>query len=305
MLDLRLAVAETVWNDTPVKIKCPNPAHQDPTASLAVYSDHLHCYGCGWHRNDWDESLALLTGKTVAEAREIAPQFDSKRLDGYRVRLAEAPRNPMPIQYAEMYHRVLMSSMSDRLDWLFERGLYLDTLEEHLIGHTGTHFTIPVFDKNRMLLTIRFRKDGAIVAGEYERWDGRMVAVPKYQGWTGRNGVYLYGEHWLEGAEEAWVCEGELDALLLHQCGLPAVSATNGARQAFRVPSMLYQLFPAVALVVACTDTDRAGEEAAVQVIQEAHGLGMRTFRALWWEGKDVTEALSKGERIGKREVYA
>jgi DNA primase len=304
MIDLRLAVDETAFGDSPIKIRCLNPAHDDPTASLAVYSDHLHCYGCGFHRNNVDEALALLLGITQAEAQEALPRYDSKMLDGYRERVtAKARRDPMPTAYAEMYHRALCSN-PDAVSWLMERGLEWNTIEQALIGHTGTHYTIPVFDKDRRLLTIRFRKDDRVVPDEYELWNGQVSRVPKYQGWTGRNGLYLYGEHWLEHADEVWVAEGELDALRLRQWGVKACSATNGARQSGRVPAMLSDLFPKIATLVIATDVDTSGVEAAHAVVAAARRLGMKTYRAYWWQGKDVTEALHLGERIKKKEVW-
>jgi DNA primase len=300
MLDLRLAVDESVVGDGPVKIRCLNPNHDDPTASLAVYPTNMHCFGCGFHRNDWDECLSLLLGITVAEAHEVAPRYSSERLDAYREKAAQqSRRDPMPLAYAQMYSTFLHRTMTHRLPWLFDRGLTETTLTENLIGHTGTHWTIPVFDKDKRLLTIRFRRDDALVLPEYDIGLDRVFRVPKYQGWSGRNGLYLYGEHWLDGAEDVWLCEGELDALRLWQEGYPSCSPTNGARQCHKVPGILRDMLPGVRSVVVATDTDEAGDEAAVQTVRAANALGMRTYRA-WWisQAKDVTEALANGDEI-------
>jgi len=36
----------------PVMVLCP--FHDDRTASLAIYDDHAHCFGCGWHGDAFD-----------------------------------------------------------------------------------------------------------------------------------------------------------------------------------------------------------------------------------------------------------
>ncbi len=38
----------------PVMVRCPRPDHPDGTPSCAVYHDHAHCFGCGWHADAFD-----------------------------------------------------------------------------------------------------------------------------------------------------------------------------------------------------------------------------------------------------------
>jgi DNA primase len=296
MLDLRLAVDESAFGDMPTKIRCLNPNHDDPAASLAVYPDNLHCYGCGWHRNDADEALALLLGISKVEAATRLHQYDSDKLDAYREKVAkEARRDPMPYGVAVMYNRFLREQMPQRLEWFYERGLTDETIDTHLLGHDGYRFSIPVFDSNHQLLTIRFRRDDLLLP---EMWDCHDATsrVPKYSGTKSRNGLYLYGEHWLSQMESdsVIVTEGELDALRLWQAGLCGVSATNGARQSARVPSLLYGLSERVDTIIAATDMDEPGEEAATRLAKAATEAGMTCIRWAWIDGKDITEHLQR-----------
>jgi DNA primase len=83
------------------------------------------------------------------------------------------------------------------------------------------------------------------------------------------------------------VCEGELDALLLAQLGLDAITSTGGAGdlarrlRGVRLPRRVYVL----------TDQDDAGDAAAFAV-REAR-TSTDWVRVRWDRGKDVTEALA------------
>lgn len=61
------------------KINCP--FHTDKTASLALYEDHAHCYGCGWHgplsalpEDKVKKDYAGTFGAIFPKSRENMPQ---------------------------------------------------------------------------------------------------------------------------------------------------------------------------------------------------------------------------------------
>lgn len=54
-------------NGRPVMVRCP--FHDDHSPSLAVYDDHAHCFGCGWH-GDAFAWLMQRDGLTFREALE-------------------------------------------------------------------------------------------------------------------------------------------------------------------------------------------------------------------------------------------
>ena len=297
MLDLRLAIEPAAFGDSPIKIYCLNPAHDDPNASMAVYPDHIHCFGCGFHRNDWDEALSLLLGITVVEAREVAENYEDTRRTITRGRADDKELPPLPFGRAGLYHRYLRERHPDKSQWFYDRGLTDETINSGLLGYDGFRFTIPVFGADGSLRTIRYRADYTRLPDKL--MDGlREVPVPKYSGIRGRNGLYLYGAHWLKPDRKYVVlCEGELDALLLRQLGLVAVSATNGAGQAHLLPNMVCNLCPSIHTVYIATDQDRGdgsktrkGEEAAKAVAATCSEMGIRAIRLSWLLGKDVSE---------------
>ena len=286
-LDLRLAVTDMPVGDLPVYAKCPN--HNDKKRpNLAVYVDSIHCYVCGYNRmGAW--GLAALLKVGIDEARAAAERYTSEGLDAYRERAAtEARRDPMPTALAQVYSHVLTHGpRKSRLDWLRARGLTDQTIGDNLLGHDGNRFVIPVFDAGANLISLRFRRDD-----EYQD-----EGYPKYSGVKGRNGLYLYPEDLISRAERKLlvICEGELDALRLWQENIPAVSATNGAGQAPKLPALIRERWPSVESLFIATDQDEPGEEAARLTAERAQALGFRTYRVQWREGKDVTEAIALG----------
>ena len=113
MMDLRLAVDDQVVGDNPVKVKCRE--HNDKTASLAVYADHLHCYGCGFHLEMGDATipghvhpLGYLLGISGDEVEKVASRYTNEALDRYRDKAAqEARMDPLPRSLAKIYNKVL------------------------------------------------------------------------------------------------------------------------------------------------------------------------------------------------------
>jgi hypothetical protein len=299
-IDLRLAVTDMPVGAVPVKIKCPDSIHKhrakqtDKNQSLAVYPDNLHCYGCGFHRNNRLEALAFLLGVTEEEAKKVAEKYTNEALDAYRERAAtEARRDPLPFALAQLYNTALMgpnAPRAHRQDWLLARGITLETAEDVHLGHDGNRYVIPIFDADMKLIALRYRRDDAYLDESY----------PKYMGMKGRNGLYLYPEWLIERDTRKFlvICEGELDALRLWQEGYPAVSATNGAGQAHKLPALIRERWPRIHTLCVATDQDEPGEEAARLTIAAAEGLGMKAMRLRWEEGKDVTEALQLGHKL-------
>lgn len=286
-LDLRLCVTDSPVGDYPEKIKCRE--HPDKVQSMAVYHDHIHCYGCGFREGCGDPiyGLAYLLRIPLDQARAAAEKYTTERLDAYRERAAqEARRDPLPRSLSTLYHETLMRGRRrNRRDWLLARGLTDDTIARFEIGHDGLRFTIPIFDADGNLISIRFRRD-----------DQFGDEGSKYLGIKGRNGLYLFPEFVGLDSDTLYLCEGELDAIRLWQEGLPAVTLTNGAGQTPKLPRIIKEKYPRVTSLIIATDLDEPGQEAARLTKEAAIAAGFKDVTRLEWsEGKDVTEAYQLG----------
>lgn len=287
-IDLRDLMAPGLrrQGDKPVKIPCV--WHSESQASLTVYPDSAHCYGCGRH-------VTVLEWIALQEELDIETQFpdvikvaDEKYAGSIRVvprpiseKELGAAWVPIPQDPALQYHARLGAKRA----WYKARGLSDAMIDEFKLGHTGRAFSIPVWSANADLLTIRYRRDDALGDGG-----------PKYWGTKGKNQVFLFNEKALTLASlkdrdfVAVVTEGELDAVRMWQEGFAAVSATNGARafdQAFE------PMFRLARLVVLCLDQDEAGRENAERIAR----IFKAKARDVTWdrdEGKDVTEYLQR-----------
>ena len=297
-VDLRLAVSEDIVGEYPVYIRCRE--HNDKNrGNLAVYTDHLHCFVCGWHEPKTLQALAYLLKVTLREVIPLAPKYTNESLDAYRERAAqESRRDPLPDSLAVIYNEVLYTRRSHRLGWLKARGLMKGYINAFSLGHDGTRFIIPIFDRQKRLVALRFRRDDMYCDEN----------TPKYCGLKGRNGQYLFPEDWVADTEPETlvVCEGELDAIRLWQEGIPAVTVTNGAGQVRKLPAMVREAFPSVRRLILATDMDEAGIAAAIGHTNEqgkfipgtqqaAEELGFTVERVTWSQGKDITEALQLG----------
>ena len=312
--DLRLAVTDNPVGGEPERMTCTQHTG-DHQASLCVYPDHLHCYACGFHLTTIAALAFLLYGawgrRDMGRARGVLDRYSARSLDAYRERVTQNSKTePLPFGLAAAYHKMLTaySPRHDRLEWLYARGLRVDYVSDFWLGHDGARFTIPVFDKDDKLLTIRYRRDDLYGLTTFDPRRGEEVAVPKYSGMRGRNGLFLFGANklwaWGEGtgAPYTWVVvvEGELDAIRLWQEGIPAVSTTNGAGNVHRVPQMIRQQFPSITHLFFATDQDDPGRQAALE--GRAAGLreGFQVTTLSWFPewGKDVTELYLHGHTI-------
>jgi hypothetical protein len=283
-VDCRLAVCDDPVDNRPVKITCMRPGHRDSEESMAVYPDHIHCYGCQFHVSRRIDSLYyLLTGDDTF-ARVIDLLRDQEKLAKYTSEQAgvcrQVANTPLPRSLVQVYKEVLWGIRKDRLQPLLDRGLSSEIILQADLGHTGRRWSIPVYDVSGQLVNIRSRRD--------------LDDGPKYTGYAGRNGMYLYPASWIAGARHLAVVEGELDALRLWQEGIPAVSITNGAGNLRRIPSLLQDSKPALTII---GDMDAPGRLAARETRQAAIDLGFCVDMFEWpaWRGKDVTEYLANG----------
>lgn len=302
-VDIRLATgSDPPGPKAPVMLRCPE--HQDDSNSLAVFPDHIKCFGCPFVIQKRMEALAWLLGlPSWEQALEVAEKYYARET----VRQERKVRAPT-LAEVSIYERML----GDRIEWLFERGLSPEAIRSAGIGHNGAAFTIPIFNRNWDLVSLRYRRDDKYGT---EDSDGRKL--PKYRGWYGKNEAFLYPAPKFSRDRRDFVAlvEGELDALALWQHGIPAITVTNGAGQQGLILKILADFFkaierdpyrrPPIRQLIICGDRDPPGIAASQKLFDAADYPEVSWLQWPLELGKDITEVLKKGETFeGIKERY-
>lgn len=294
--DLRMVLGVPITGEY-ILVRCPR--HNDPTYSMAVYEDHTFCFGgCGWLRRY--ESLALLVGlwdgkeATVRQAVRAVKAGKWLTDKAYQATARVEISRPssgrgIDTSMPATFHRYLLSK-EDTLSYFIKwRGLSIDTIRHAMVGYTGTHFTLPIWDSSGTLVSIRYRSD--------PRWYADNDTA-KYSGIRNHNGVYIYDARdickYATNDMDLWVTEGEYDRLALFQMGSTrAVTLTNGAATLDKLPDILSAMGLYPYRWVLALDQDDAGNKAGSKLYDKVKD---KVLRAEWpTQYKDVSALLSAG----------
>jgi DNA primase len=243
------------------------PWHEDGfTPNLHVYQDHVHCFACG-KTSDGLGYLMKAEGLTFPQALERLEDYEREAPVPAPERLTE----PMDEKIAVYYQKKLGVF---QLPWLSNRGLQLPIIQKLQIGWTGTAYSIPHYVEGE-LENIKYRN----VSGE----------GPKYYAERGRGFTHLFPFDYFYKyslfSPLLYLCEGELDAMLLLQAGLPAMSVPTGANTDL---SKYHPFLSRFQLIVLCYDMDEAGDKAAEKLRHSPLPIRRKTWNRQY---KDVTDA--------------
>jgi hypothetical protein len=212
---------------------------------------------------------------TTSSNGDKRPFPDSARLDGWQSALL---------------------GNSDLLEWLeIRRGLNPDTLQRYGIGWNGQRFTIPVYDDAGKLVNIR----------QYSH-----TLDPKMKNWPGWGSPpRLYPINiFLDDPKEVMICEGELDALICNQQGLPAVTGTSGAKSTGRWRENWSDWFKGLTVYV-CFDRDADGRRATRRIVDKLSNIAGKLLVIdlpyPMGSRKDLTDFFIDGGTISKLKKLA
>ena len=281
---------------------CPFHADKD-TPSLTVWKDHFYCFGCAVHGDvfDWEmkrtgcdfrAAYHALT-EAVYLTGEDKPMTNRQRSTppAAGVEKKSPPANDWQdgaVQVIRDCYVDLWESDEAKLAraWLAARGLQQEALQKRWIG-----FNHPAQQRHghwleRGIVIPQFYESAGTVWGIKIRKSDK-ADPPKYIHVKGSI-PYLYGVETLDGFDKAFVCEGEFDAVLLHQfIGDQAGVVTFGSSTNHDVDTWLEYLMPIKRLYIA-TDNDEAGEK-AWQFWKERTKRARRCVPPM--NAKDITDA--------------
>ncbi|MBV2181704.1 MAG: toprim domain-containing protein [Castellaniella sp.] len=202
---------------------------------------------------------------------------DAKAYLGVRDDMPErAPRKA----YSAPAKPKVRSAKGRVLSWLNSRGL-TDT--------TVAAFKVSEQDSNgKVYALFPYLRDGKYVNGKYRNIDDKKDmrqeggAEPCLFGWD------LIAPN----ARMVCIAEGEIDAMTLHQAGLPALSVNAGAGNHQWIESD-WERLEQFSDIVLCYDNDEVGRKGAREVAQR---LGIERCRVCYFgEAKDANEYIQSG----------
>ncbi len=263
------------------------------TPNMVIFPDHGYCFACG-KRATAVELLEKTQGLSQSEA--IQYLLKNKDRAGLKGRCVLPPlEEEYVIKHMEQLAGTTAGAQRAR-EYLRARGLQQRTVLKFKLGCNETEILIPHYVSG-VLVNVKHR-----VLPEYKRPD-----QPTYRSLAGRPLAQLWPFDAIPqvSAPLLVLTEGEFDAMLVWQAGLPVASVPSGVNRP------LLEWFPVLRrfdVVLVVFDQDTAGDAAWTRFEEKKDPFGKtnlqlfsdacntRFVRVRWppnW-GKDITEARSR-----------
>lgn len=241
------------------KINCP--FHEDKTPSLHVYDDGgWHCFSCG-RSGDVLDFAGLLHFGLGYNPEDQLPEvvdwlgglgiqpltIDQKPL----VKKAVSAKTTFSLDDVRDWH---MSMPASRRGYWHTRGLEDETIAKFMLGWDGIRYTIPIVYRGVCYAVKRRQSDiDDGLPGKYVMAKGSHVGLFNADILTTPFSRNL----------PLFIVEGEIEAMLMTQLGLQAVSSTGGAAT-FR--EHWSHFLAHVPRIVVMYDNDEPGQTGALKV---------------------------------------
>ncbi len=223
------------------------------------------------------------------EGGDLLDLWAACRACSVREAMAEAKaylgiRDSMPVREQPTYRRPAKPSCTapkaGAMEWLAGRGLTADTLAAFKIGEqTRDGKTYAVFP---------YLRDGELVNAKH-----RNVAEKRDMRQEAGAEPCLFGWHLIDPkCRTVAITEGEIDAMTLHQVGIPALSVNAGAGNHQWIETD-WERLEQFSEILICFDNDDAGRKGSTEVVNR---LGAdRCKLATFGKAKDANEWLTSG----------
>ena len=213
---------------------------------------------------------AACRGLTVSQAMAEAKQYLGIR-DSMPEREQKSFKRPGKPQ--------CQAAKSGALEWLKGRGLTDQTIADFKIAEQ--------VQGGKTYAVFPYLRDGVLVNVKY-----RNVAEKKDMRQEGGAEPCLFGWHLIDPkVRTVAICEGEIDAMTLHQCGIPALSVNAGAGNHQWVENDWARL-DRFSEILIFFDNDEAGNKGAQELV---HRLGVERCKRVVLPSKDANEYLQQG----------
>lgn len=221
-------------------------------------------------KGDLLDAWAAVRGCSIAEAIREAKDYLGVR-DSMPEREKKTFKRPAKPQ--------CQSAKAGALEWLKGRGLTPETIAAFRIAEqTRGDKTYAVFP---------YLRDGELVNVKY-----RNIAEKKDMRQEGGAEPCLFGWHLIDPkARTVAICEGEIDAMTLHQCGVPALSVNAGAGNHQWLEND-WERLDRFSEILIFFDNDDAGKAGAQEIVRR---LGLERCKLVTLPAKDANDYLLQG----------
>lgn len=253
-----------------IQFRCPFPEHNDThqSFSINVNTGLYKCFGCDNHGNLYDLISKLLNIEKEA-TRVLVEDIECKTIND---------------SIQQEYDANLVVSKTGQ-EFLKNRGITEQTWETYGLGWNAGRITIPI--KNALGKTINIRMHAA--DKNIRTTEAKVIS---YGNGYGRNRIFPIST-FLNNPDTVYISEGELDAILMNQYGLPTVTGTAGA---LGWKSQWSGFFDGknVIIIYDCDDAGRKGAVKTASTITNAKSIKIIDLQLVKEEGKDITDFLMK-----------
>lgn len=234
-------------------------------AKAGVWSD----FSTG-EKGDLLDLWAACRGLSVGQAMAEAKQYLGVR-DAMPTRQERAYKRPQRPQCQTPKARVR--------EWLKTRQIADSTIDAFKVGEQ--------IRDGKTYAVFPYMRDGELVNYKLRNCDEKRDMQQ-----AGGAEPCLFGWHLIDPkARTVAITEGEIDAMTLHQCGIPALSVNQGAGNHQWIESD-WQRLERFSEILIAFDNDEAGNKGAAEVI---HRLGVERCKRLIFPAKDANQWLIDG----------
>ena len=221
-------------------------------------------------KGDLLDLWAAVRGCSIAEAIREAKDYLGVR-DSMPEREKKTFKRPAKPQ--------CQAAKAGAMEWLKGRGLTPETISAFRIAEQVRN--------GKTYAVFPYLRDGELVNVKY-----RNIAEKKDMRQEGGAEPCLFGWHLIDPkARTVAICEGEIDAMTLHQMGVPALSVNAGAGNHQWLEND-WERLDRFSEILVFFDSDEAGKKGAQELVRR---LGLERCRVVNLPEKDANEYLQKG----------
>lgn len=150
--------------------------------------------------------------------------------------------------------------------WKDFRGYTVDTIGKFKLGYSGEYYTIPITEN-----------------GSFTNFQCRSLSPKRVKLWYRGVGPHIFNFEILKFSNWVVVTEGPVDAIMLSQYNIPAISQTGGAGN-YKIYAEYFTHLVGLKKVFITYDNDKAGNVGSVKL---ADVLGSKALIYNFWDYKD------------------